>query len=287
MVRRRLVQFVKRNERVHRAAREARFRLGRLVPPRRYPGIPGRVHFNDFMFTERSSAEARSYRERALNVISLIEESLAAAGRTFDDVDRWLDFGCGYGRVVRFLAERVPAERIHAADVVEEGVRFCASEFGVHPVLSRVDLATLQLGRFDFVYAISLLTHLDERNSVELLRLLGESLEPGGIVLFTIHGRHSLENAGLYGAEYEERSAEIAARVAEAGTVFLPYRFLRGTHYGMAWHSVDWVETKLAELHGGRLRRLLFRPRGLDDHQDVLAFQRQGELGKPGVGPAH
>jgi SAM-dependent methyltransferase len=273
MVRARLAGLVKQNEHVHRAARKARFQLGRLLPPRRYPGIPGRVHFNDLMFTERSAAEAASYRERALNVISLIEESLAASGRSFDDVERWLDFGCGYGRVVRFLTERVPAERIYAADVAVEGVRFCSSEFGVHPVVSPAELTKLRLGRFDFVYAISVLTHLDERNSVALLRLLGESLEPGGIALFTIHGRHSLENPGLYGAEYEERREEIAARVAEAGRAFLPYRFLGGTDYGMAWHSVDWVEARLAELHGGRLRRLLVKPRGLDDHQDALAYQ--------------
>lgn len=276
MVRAHLAGLVKRSEHVHRAARKARFQLGRLVPPRHYPDIPGRVHFNDFMFTRRSAAEAASYRARALNVISLIEDSLAAAGSRFDDVERWLDFGCGYGRVVRFLVERVPADRIYAVDVVEEGVHFCGSEFGVHPLHSRADLTTLRLGRFDFIYAISVLTHLDERNSVAMLRLLGESLTPRGIALFTIHGRHSLENAGLYGTEYEERREEIARRVAERGMAFLPYRFLGGNDYGMAWHSVDWIEAKLAELHGDRLRRLLFRPRGLDDHQDVLAFQRHG-----------
>ena len=46
----------------------------------------------------------------------------------------WLDFGCGYGRVIRFLVERVPPDRIWASDVAHEAVDFCRSEFGVHPL---------------------------------------------------------------------------------------------------------------------------------------------------------
>jgi SAM-dependent methyltransferase len=271
-----LTGLIKRSPALHRTARRARFTLGHVLPPRTYPGIPGRVHFNDFMFTERSAAEAASYRERALNVITVIEQCLETAGRTFDDVERWLDFGCGYGRVVRFLAERVPPDRIYAADVVEEGVRFCSTEFGVHPLHSRADLGNLELGRFDFVYAVSVLTHLDESNSVAFLRLLGESLRPDGIALFSIHGRYSLDNLTLYGAEYEERREEISRRVDEAGTAFLRYPYLRGDDYGMAWHSLEYVGSTMQALHGDRVRPLLVEPRGLDGHQDAIAFQRQG-----------
>jgi SAM-dependent methyltransferase len=117
---------VKRNAHVHRATRRMRRSVGRLVPPRRVRGIPGRVHFNDFMFTTLTGADAESYRERALNVIANLEQTLAAAGKTFDDIQRWLDFGCGYGRVIRFLVERVPAQRAFACDVVREGVDFAA-----------------------------------------------------------------------------------------------------------------------------------------------------------------
>jgi hypothetical protein len=100
----RLAKAIKRHGRIHRAARGARAAVGRVVPPRRFAEIPGRVHFNDFMFLNSSPQEIASYAERARNVIALIEESLAAAEKTTDDIDRWLDFGCGYGRVVRFLA---------------------------------------------------------------------------------------------------------------------------------------------------------------------------------------
>ena len=268
-----ITEVIKRHRRLHRAARSARFAIGRLVPPRRFAGIPGRVHFNDFMFIDSSSEEIASYAERGRNVISLIEETLAAAGKRIEDVERWLDFGCGYGRVLRFLLERVPPERVSASDVIAEGVEFCRSEFGVTALRSRPELASVRLGTFDFVYAVSVITHLDERNSVDFLRLLGDSLTEGGIALFTTHGAWSLAHPGHYGSEYEAKAAEIETAVREHGIAYLRYDFAPDD-YGMTWHSRKFVEATMADLHGAALRQLLFKPRGLDGHQDVFAYQR-------------
>jgi SAM-dependent methyltransferase len=269
----RLAAVIKRHRRLHRAARSARFTLGHLVPPRRFDGIPGRVHFNDFMFINSSAEEIASYAERGRNVVSLIEETLVAAGKEIDDVERWLDFGCGYGRVLRFLLERVPPERVAASDVIAEGVEFCRSEFGVTALRSHPELASVQLGSFDFVYAVSVLTHLDQRHSVDFLRLVGDSLTKGGIAMFTTHGEWSLAHPADYGVEYEGRAAEIEAAVRECGIFYLPYDFA-SDDYGMTWHSRDFVRATMAELHGAELRPLLFKPRGLDGHQDVFAYQR-------------
>jgi SAM-dependent methyltransferase len=175
---------------------------------------------------------------------------------------------------LRFLVERVPPERVFASDVIKEGVDFCRSEFGVHGIYSDTDLTSVRLGSFDFIYAISVLTHLNERNSLAMLRLLGESLRPGGIALFTVHGRYSLANPGLYGAEYEARRDEIARGVSDRGMVFVAYAFVAGDDYGMAWHSREFVERTMREIHGGRVRLLTFAPAGLDGHQDVFAFER-------------
>jgi SAM-dependent methyltransferase len=271
-----LVDAVKRRPRLHRAARRARMAAGGLLAPREFPGIPGRVHPNDFMFDHGSQEEVASYAERAGNVVAIIEDSLAAGDRGYDDVERWLDFGCGYGRVIRFLVEQVPPDRIWASDVIKEGVDFCRSEFGVQPLYSQRDLEELRLGPFDFIYAISVLSHLSERNSRALLRLLGDALHPRGIAMFTTHGQRSLANPALYGAEYGERREEIADTVAAHGMTFLPYAFAGGDDYGMAWHSREWVEKTVAELHRDAVRLIRFVPHGLDDHQDVFAFQRDG-----------
>jgi SAM-dependent methyltransferase len=269
----RVVAAVKRHRHLHRAARRARRAIGHVLPPRSFEGIPGRVHLNDFMFLNSSPEEVASYAERARNVLALVDEALTLAGRSFDDVDRWLDFGCGYGRVIRFLVERVPPERVSATDVIDEGAAFCQSEFGVTALRSQRELEAAHFGSFDFVYAISVLTHLNERNSRAFLQLIGDSLAEDGIALFTSHGRWSLEHVELYGDDLRPRAAELARSVAEHGIAYVRYPFA-SDDYGITWHSREFIEDTMSELHGDAVVLLLFKPNGLDGHQDVFAFRR-------------
>jgi SAM-dependent methyltransferase len=269
-----VLDVLKRHRRAYQAARKVRMGLGRVVRPRRFDEIPGRVHFNDFMLEEDTPEGVAQYRERALNVLRNVDATLAEAGREFGEVRSWLDFGSGYGRVVRFLVQRTPPETVWASDVIEEAVEFCKDEFGVHPLHSSASIADLELPRFDFVYAISVITHLDEANSRELLARLPEWLEPGGIVMFTTHGRWSLDNLGFYSDVYEQMRPTIERDVRERGLAFVPYHHYAGDDYGMTWHSADHVKETMRELHGDAMRLVRFEPQGLDEHQDVFAYQR-------------
>jgi SAM-dependent methyltransferase len=270
-----MLNVLRRHTRMYQAARAVRMGLGRIAPPRRYDGIPGRVHYNDFMLSDTSPEGIEQYRAGALDVIGSIESTLSRAGRGFDDVDSWLDFGCGYGRVVRFLVEKTPADRVWASDVIEEAVDFCAAEFGVHPAPSRGALVDVDLPRpFDFLYAISVITHLDEENSTAFLRRLGEWLAPDGLVLFTIHGRWSLEHLEYYGDAYVARRAEIEREVRGKGFAFVPYHHYSGDDYGMTWHSAEYVKERIEEIHGGALELVSFESQGLDGRQDAFAYRR-------------
>jgi SAM-dependent methyltransferase len=226
------------------------------------------------MLEERSAAGVEQYREGALNVLVKIEECLNAAGQRWDEIGAWLDFGCGYGRVLRLLVARVPPDRVYAADVTREGVDFCASEFGVRPIHLDREPAALKLPEVDFVYAISIVTHLTAEDAKETLRVLGKTLKPGGIALFTTHGRRSLELIERYGEQYVALRNELTERVQEHGVAFVAYPYALKDDYGMTWHSEAYVRRTMAELHDGHLELLLFEPHGLDRHQDVFVFRR-------------
>lgn len=269
-----IVGLLRRNRYVYWAARQARAGARSLAPPHDFPGIQGRVHPNDSMLEERSPDGVEQYREGGLNVLVKIEESLSAAGRRWDEPRTWLDFGCGYGRVLRLLVARVPPDRVYAADVAREAVDFCASEFGVRPVYLDRQPAAVELPEVDFLYAISIVTHLTEQDARATLGALGETLKPGGIALFTTHGRRSLERIERYGEQYVPLRSELAERVQDHGVAFVPYPFALHDDYGMTWHSEAYVRRTMAELHGNTLELLLFEPHGLDDHQDVFVFQR-------------
>jgi len=269
-----LVGLLRRNRYVYSAARKARTGARSFAPARAYPGIRGRIHPNDTMLEERSPVGAEQYRQGSLNVIEMIEESLNAAGRRWEEIGTWLDFGCGYGRVLRNLVTRVPPARVYAADVTHEAVDFCAAEFGVQPIHLDREAAAVELPEVDFLYAISIVTHLTAQDARETLNLFGKTLKPGGIALFTTHGRRALERIERYGEQYAPLRSELTERVHHSGVAFVPYPFALQDDYGMTWHSEAYVRQTMAELHGETLELILFEPHGLDDHQDVFAFRR-------------
>jgi len=116
-----------------------------------------------------------------------IRAILAKNGLAIDKFEDILDFGCGSGRVIRYW--RDVRGRVVGTDYNADLVDWCAKHlpFSFHvndldPPLRYPD------GTFDFVYALSVFTHLDEARQVawrdELLRVL----RPGGFLLFTTLG---------------------------------------------------------------------------------------------------
>ena len=62
-------------------------------------------------------------------------------------------------------------------------------------------------------------------------------------------------------------------RLAFSTNAYLRYPFAPDD-YGMTWHSRAFIETTMQRLHEGQVVPLLFKPHGLDGHQDVFAFER-------------
>ena len=249
-------------------------------PPRTLPGIAGRVHAGDSMLYDESEDSVTAYVRAAESAIENLTLALESAGKSFEDIEACLDFGCGYGRVLRYLQNKIPAPKITACDVIEEGVRFCAEEFGARPLVSSWDVRELRLGMYDLVWSGSVFTHLDEESCETLFSKLGQSLMPGGgLLVFSIHGQRSLDALDeFYGKLYAEEAEQICDEVAEDGISFRAYegevfgRF--PVPYGMTWHSPDYFEG-LAEKHfGERLKLLLWEAHGWDLHHDVLVFER-------------
>lgn len=238
--------------------------------------MPGRVHYHDAMLADDSAQSIEDYLRAARSAIDNLDAALQSAGRSFDDVASCLDFGCGHGRVLRLLQQRIPARRITVCDVDEEGVYFCAAEFGARPLVSRGPIASLRLGRYDLVWSGSVFTHLDRDDGEALLEKLGASLLPGGVLVFTFHGEQSLGHGvdNLYDRIYASDAEAIRREVASDGFAFRPYE--RTPDYGMSWHTREYLEAQARRLFGDRLVPVLWRPAGWDNHHDVIAFQAAG-----------
>ena len=66
--------------------------------------------------------------------------------------------------------------------------------FSVKSIISDIDFRKLKLaGKFDLIWCGSLITHIDERATSDLLKFFYDHLSPGGLCVFTTHGQTSVE----------------------------------------------------------------------------------------------
>jgi SAM-dependent methyltransferase len=101
---------------------------------------------------------------------------------------RVLDFGCGWGRLTRYIARDVAPGRLYGCDPVE-GILAVCRDCRVPAELAVSDFLPERLpfdGRFDLVFAFSVFTHLSERAHHACLDALHGSLAPGGMLVVTI-----------------------------------------------------------------------------------------------------
>ena len=264
---------LRRHPAAYRVARRLRFAVGALLPPVSVAGVPGRIHRNDFMLGATEHVD--HYASSAQAVLTLVDSALERVGGSRTAIGRWLDFGCGYGRVLRYLVQDVDPSAVWVTDTIPAAVRFCAREFGVNPVLDLHARADLRAS-FDFIYAISVFTHLPLATAETTARLLASRLAPGGVILFTTHGPSTLSSSWRYGPEFADREHQIREALDHHGACFLPYAYRADQSYGVTWHVEPYVHSMVERSSDIPLRLIDYRVSGLENHQDVYVYQRDG-----------
>ncbi|MGH2979925.1 MAG: class I SAM-dependent methyltransferase [Solirubrobacterales bacterium] len=149
-----------------------------------YPsGVIEEISPRDQMFRVRER-----YLRAGQKGLDCIRLGMVAAGKTA--VDSALDLPCGYGRVLRWIRAEFPAARLGGCDIDHHGVDFCAATFGAEPVYGRADPADVVIDApYDLIWSGSLFTHLPPEQWDGFLELFERALGPGGLVVFTTHGR--------------------------------------------------------------------------------------------------
>lgn len=267
-----ILDSIKRSRPVYTLGRRMRFALGTRLGARPVPGLSGRAHYNDFMLSSTEPGHVESYRRGAFEVVEILERSLKECGRDWSSIEACLEVGCGYGRIVRELRERIPAARIHVTDVIEEGARFTAAEFGARAIPVIEESANAMAGSFDLVYLLSVYTHL-RRDLVERnLAAVSKSLKKGGVLVFTTHGQGSAETAERYDQYWLDKRSVLAGMAAD-GYYYERYPYYYD-EYGLTWFTQKAMRD-LASRIAPQLELVSYRPMGAGGHQDVFVYRKR------------
>lgn len=188
---------------------------------------------------------------------------------------RILDFPCGHGRALRFLRAAFPAAELFAGDINESGLKFCADRFGATTFLSEVELGEVSLPQdMDLILCASLITHFSQDRARQLIDMLIEALAPGGILIFTSHGRMYERYIGnMTPIMGKEDWAAIIEEYQKKGYGYRDYAEYRHIKYGVSMTSPKWIFDHLHERDD--LTILSFSEKAWHAHQDVTAVQKK------------
>jgi SAM-dependent methyltransferase len=210
------------------------------------------------------------------SALHCVQVALRAAGKT--NVASILDMPSGHGRVLRALTDAFPQARVTACDLDRDGVDFCARALGATPVYSTHEISKLALQQHDLIWCGSLLTHLSLPRCQEFLQFFRDHLNPGGVMVFTTHGRWPAQRiaAGETGYGRPADLQQFRRDLENEGFAFFPYDFApyagQDPAYGVSvaqpWKAVRMVQ----EIPS--LSLIGYHERGWDNHQDVVAVQR-------------
>jgi len=196
------------------------------------------------------------------------------------DLGAILDLPCGHGRVLRMFRAAFPAARIVACDLDRGGVAFCAETFGAVPVVSVEDPRAIPIAdRFDLIWCGSLLTHLDAARYGAFVDWFIDRLAPEGLLVFTNHGRWSLDYHRTYPYIAEDRFHAIAADVAAGGFGYADYPDQSG--YGISIALPSWVARLIETRRDATL--IGYQERGWGHHQDVAVVWKMPIDVPPGL----
>jgi SAM-dependent methyltransferase len=126
--------------------------------------------------------------------VQIMLDLLRASGASLERGTRILDFGCGAGRMIRWRAEFSGQCEVWGTDISAEHIVWCPQNlappfhFLVNTILPHLPFEDRY---FDFVYAGSVFTHIDDLAKTWLLELR-RVLRAGGKLYVTIHDRNSI-----------------------------------------------------------------------------------------------
>ena len=127
-------------------------------------------------------------------------------GRPLQADTRVLDFGCGWGRILRFFLKDCCPANLQGIDVDPELVAICRNtmNYASFDVVEPLPPTRFPGESFDIVVAYSVFSHLAEHASLAWVKEIARLLRPGGFMAVTTEPREFIELCrSLRGREHD------------------------------------------------------------------------------------
>jgi SAM-dependent methyltransferase len=211
-------------------------------------------------------ADSRFFLRTGQEHADLIRAILREGGASVEALNTMLDWGCGCGRILRHWAD-LPRTQIYGCDLNRRMVDWCQANL-VFAEVALNDIAPplpYPGSSFDFVYALSVFTHLPEDLQHSWIQECHRVLKPGGFLL--------LSTMGEYYASRLKRLKQSELESFANGEMIVLYESSAGSNLCSAYHPRDYVIRRLAP----SLKPVVFHEETFD-HQDGYLFCKAARL---------
>ena len=207
----------------------------------------------------------------------MVVEAAMETGLVLTSGQAGLDFGCSSGRVVRVLAAAFPEVEWHGCDPLAEPIAWAQANLPDISFTRSPERPPLQFAdtALDLVLAISIWSHFGEQAALAWLAEMARILKPGGRLVLTTHGPHSIAHAAAQGLRDSGQLEEIERALYRDGFWFTNEFGATGDHglrdaqWGTAFLSPEWLLRRT----GSVWRVGAYHPGRLQDNQDLYVLE--------------
>lgn len=286
--------------------RQARYRepFGLLHRGRRLPGTLQPViettspfpmppdELIDRVVSGFSNEEAEEHRALFLQTgqrsLGDLEAALVAVGDQLAAHERILEFGCGCGRIMRWMADFAGSSTLVGTDIDARAVEWAAENLpfarfdvnGGRPPTGYEDRA------FDLIVNHSVFTHLDASYQDLWLEELRRITAPGGLVVLSIHGEHAFQTSEQQLAPGARQRHEWRAQLERDGILFIADDTYVGSVFPDFYHTTFHAPWYVFEHWSRWFEVLAYLPRSSLDFQDQVVLRRREDADDAGT-PIH
>lgn len=129
---------------------------------------------------------------QAFEFYDIVRNTCLKTSRPLSSMDAILDFGCGWGRIIRIFLKDVEPEKLYGCDCTPEILNICKemNKWSSFDLINPFPPTHYKSSTFDLIYAYSVFSHLSEKYNNLWLEEFYRILKPNGILVITIRQKN-------------------------------------------------------------------------------------------------